>query len=121
MERVDGYPLSELERFVAETSPADARAFLLECIEILAELAARGVRTLVCEGGPRVYGSLLAAGVELDEFLTLSPLVLGDDEIGPKRPSLVEGVRFAPGAAPRSRLLSVRRGGDHLYLRSRYG
>ena len=43
MERVDGYPLSDLERFVAETSPEGARAFLLECVEILAELAARGI------------------------------------------------------------------------------
>lgn len=88
---------------------------------LLGELGARGARTVLCEGGPRVYGSLLAAGVQLDEFLTISPLVLGDGADGPPRPSLVEGVRFAPGAAPRSRLLSVRRGGSHLYLRSRYG
>jgi riboflavin biosynthesis pyrimidine reductase len=85
------------------------------------ELGRRGIRTLLCEGGPRVYGSLLAAGVPLDEFLTLSPLLLGDGEPGPPRPSLVEGARFAPGSAPRSRLLGLRRGGDHLYLRSRYG
>jgi riboflavin biosynthesis pyrimidine reductase len=88
---------------------------------LLDELGARGARTVLCEGGPRVYGSVLAAGVQLDEFLTLSPLVLGDGPGGPQRPSLVEGVRFAPGAAPRSRLLSVRRGDSHLYLRSRYG
>ena len=43
MERVNGYPLSDLERFVAETSPEGARAFLLECVEILAELAARRI------------------------------------------------------------------------------
>jgi riboflavin biosynthesis pyrimidine reductase len=79
------------------------------------------VRTVVCEGGPRLYGTLLRAGVVLDEFVTLSPIVVGDDGEGIHRPSLVEGVRFSPGSSPRSRLLSVRSGGDHLYLRSRYG
>jgi len=79
-----------------------------------------GIATLLCEGGPRVYGTLLGAGRGHDEFLTLSPLVLGEREDGPRRPSLVEAVSFAPGEAPRSRLLSVRRSGDYLYLRSRY-
>lgn len=79
-----------------------------------------GVRTIVCEGGPRLYGSMLRERLRLDEFLTVSPLVLGDDGEGAHRPSLVEGVRFPPGGAPRSRLLSVRAGGEHLYLRSRY-
>jgi riboflavin biosynthesis pyrimidine reductase len=83
--------------------------------------ARHGVRTIVCEGGPRLYGTMLRDGLALDEFVTLSPLMLGDDGVGAHRPSLVEGVRFAPGSAARSRLLSVRAGGDHLYLRSRYG
>jgi riboflavin biosynthesis pyrimidine reductase len=80
-----------------------------------------GAETIVCEGGPRLYGSVLREGLAVDEFVTLSPLVIGDDRTGAYRPSLVEGVRFAPGKAPRSRLVSVRSGGDHLYLRSRYG
>ena len=64
---------------------------------------------------------MLRAHLACDEFVTLSPLVLGDDlATEPRRPSLVEGARFQPGAAPRSRLLSVRRAGDHLFLRSRY-
>jgi riboflavin biosynthesis pyrimidine reductase len=87
---------------------------------LVATLAKRfGVRTLLCEGGPRVYGSVLRSGLAFDEFLTLSPLVIGADERH-ERPSLVEGAAFAPGAAPSSKLLSVRRGGDYLYLRSRY-
>jgi riboflavin biosynthesis pyrimidine reductase len=89
---------------------------------LAAMLATRfGVERLLCEGGPRLYGSLLGAQLPCDEFVTLSPLIVGDDRrIAPARPSLVEGVRFAPGAAPRSRIVSVRRGGDFLYLRSRY-
>jgi riboflavin biosynthesis pyrimidine reductase len=85
-------------------------------------LAARfGVERLLCEGGPRLYGSVLRARLSCDEFVTLSPLLLGDDGgTGSRRPSLVEGVRFGVEEAPRSRLLSVRRAGDHLFLRSRY-
>jgi riboflavin biosynthesis pyrimidine reductase len=78
------------------------------------------VRTIVCEGGPRLYGTMLREQLAVDEFLTVSPLVVGDDGEGLHRPSLIEGLRFRPGATPRSRLLSVRAGGDHLYLRSRY-
>jgi len=102
----------------------DVLAFGGEQVDVgvlVGTLAAQfGVERLLCEGGPRLYGSLLQARVAHDEFVTLSPLVLGDDRGGPVRPSLVEGVRFAPASAPRSQLVSVRRAGDHLYLRSRY-
>jgi len=87
---------------------------------LLARLRARGAHTVLCEGGPHLYGALIASGTPFDEFLTLSPLVVGEADHGVRRPSLVEGTAFAPEAAPRSRLLSVRRGGDYLYLRSRY-
>lgn len=78
-----------------------------------------GVRRLLCEGGPRVYGALLQAGLVDDEFLTLSPLMVGE-AVGHPRPSLVEGAGFAPGQAPRSALLSLRRVRDHLFMRSRW-
>jgi 5-amino-6-(5-phosphoribosylamino)uracil reductase len=87
---------------------------------LMAELRGRyGVRALLCEGGPRVYGSLLQAGVVDEEFLTLSPLMLGEAP-GAPRPSLVEGSAFAPGQAPVAELLSLRRVGHHLFLRSRW-
>jgi len=78
-----------------------------------------GVATVLCEGGPRAYGSLLAAGCVDDEFLTLSPTVIGAAP-GLPRPSLVEGVAFPAGGQPLSRPLSLHRVGDMLYLRSRY-
>ncbi len=80
------------------------------------------IRALLCEGGPRVYGSLLRGRQLDDEFLTLSPIIVGNrpPEAGRPRPSLVEGVAFAPGATPVQRLLGVRRAGDHLFLRSRF-
>jgi riboflavin biosynthesis pyrimidine reductase len=78
-----------------------------------------GVRALLCEGGPRVYGAMLQAGLVDEEFLTLSPLMVGEAP-GAPRPSLVEGAAFAPGRAPRSTLVSLRRVADHLFLRSRW-
>jgi riboflavin biosynthesis pyrimidine reductase len=77
------------------------------------------VRALLCEGGPRLYGAMLQAGLVDEEFLTLSPLMVGE-AAGTPRPSLVEATAFAPGSAPRSKLISLRRAGDHLFLRSRW-
>ncbi len=80
---------------------------------------AHSVRSLLCEGGPRVYASMLKAGLVDEEFLTLSPVMIGS-EPGKLRPSLVEGVAFAPGTSPRAELISLRRVKDHLFLRSRW-
>lgn len=79
-----------------------------------------GVRTLLCEGGPTLYGSLVQAGQVDDEFLTLSPILIGDLRDRTQRPSLIEGVAFDPAAPPTTRLIGVRRVGDYLFLRSRY-
>lgn len=77
------------------------------------------VQTLLCEGGPRLYGSLVSSGCLDDEFLTLSPVVIGSSDDAP-RPGLIEGHSFAPGGSPRAHLRSVHRVGDHLFLRTRW-
>lgn len=79
-----------------------------------------GVRSLLCEGGPTLFGSMLAAGLVDDLFLTHSPVAIGNPRGGPLRPGLVEGVAFDPAAPPCSTLLSVRRAGNYLFVRSRY-
>jgi riboflavin biosynthesis pyrimidine reductase len=76
------------------------------------------VKTLLCEGGPRVYGSFVAAKMIDEEFLTLSPVVIGQNTER-SRPGLVEGVGFTPANAPRSKPISLKRAGDYLFLRSR--
>ena len=76
-----------------------------------------GVRTLLCEGGPRVYGAFIAAEVLDEEFLTLSPVLVGGSE-AERRPGLIEGLALAPGSPQRARLLSVRRASDHLFFRT---
>ncbi|MGZ6341072.1 MAG: dihydrofolate reductase family protein [Candidatus Limnocylindrales bacterium] len=91
-------------------------------------LADLGARVVLCEGGPHLLGDLLGARL-LDELhLTLAPQVLGRDEGDPgkgstggpatrRRFGFVEGVAFAAGQAPWAELRSVRRAGDHLFLR----
>jgi riboflavin biosynthesis pyrimidine reductase len=78
------------------------------------------VKSLLCEGGPRAYGSFIAAGRIDEEFLTLAPTVIGNDSSKFFRPSLVEGVAFMPEHHPKSKPASLRRAGDYLFLRSQY-
>lgn len=78
-----------------------------------------GVRTLLCEGGPRLYGSLIKSGCLDEEFLTVSPLVIGSTKDAP-RPGLIEGSSFLPGKSPRASLVSARRAGDHLFIRTKW-
>lgn len=63
---------------------------------LVAELAARGLTQQHCEGGPSLFGTLLAAGVVDELCLTVSPqLVAGD------------ATRIAVGAVPRHRQLTL--------------
>jgi riboflavin biosynthesis pyrimidine reductase len=83
-------------------------------------LAERQIASLLCEGGPSLYGSMVADGAVDDEFVTLAPILIGGtSSAGARRPSLVEGVGFAPGASPRVEPVSLRRAGHHLLVRSR--
>jgi len=75
-----------------------------------------GVRVAVNEGGPLVLASFLAAGAVDELFLTLAPQLIGRTAAIPRR-SLVEGVAFSPQTAPNAQPLSVKRAGDHLFLR----
>lgn len=45
----------------------------------LAELDQRGLRRINCEGGPRLFGSLIAADLVDELCLTVSPLLVGGD------------------------------------------
>lgn len=76
-----------------------------------------GCRTVLCEGGPRLYGELVATGQLDEEFLTLSPVVIGSSDDEP-RPGLIQGVSFGIASGVSARLRSVRRAGDHLFLRT---
>jgi riboflavin biosynthesis pyrimidine reductase len=77
----------------------------------LADIRRRGIRALLCEGGPHMLGSLIADGLLDELFLTLAPMLTGEHEA----PRIVEG-----GDLPeltRARLLWVLRSGEELFLR----
>jgi riboflavin biosynthesis pyrimidine reductase len=88
---------------VRMADPAPAR--------VLADLRARGLETVLCEGGPTLNRALLAAGVVDELFLTLSPLITGDDT----EPAIVAGDAL-PGP-PRLTLRSLAHHEGELYLR----
>jgi riboflavin biosynthesis pyrimidine reductase len=77
-----------------------------------------GVRIALHEGGPRLFTAFLRAGGLDEMFLTLAPQLSGRAMDAPRR-ALVEGSAFTPESAPWSALLSVKRAGDHLFLRYR--
>jgi riboflavin biosynthesis pyrimidine reductase len=86
---------------------------------ILAALHARGHRLILSEGGPTAWGPLLAERLVDELFLTVSPLLTGR-VAGDLRLSLVEGADLLPGGPLAAQLLSLRRSGDHLFLRYRF-
>ena len=75
-----------------------------------------GVRTLLHEGGPSLFGQFLAAEAIDELFLTLAPQIAGRKS-ATVRPALVQGTEFMPDRAPWFQLLSVKQRNDHLYLR----
>lgn len=78
-----------------------------------------GVRTLLCEGGPKFYGSMLVERQIDDEFLTMSPVMVGAT-VENYRPGLVDGIALEPANNFGGTLKSVRRAGNMLFLRTRF-
>ena len=83
----------------------DALACLHEC----------GHSRILSEAGPTLFGSLLAAGVVDELFLTISPRLAGRGI--QLRLAMVEGLEILPAATSDLRLLSARRHRDHLFVR----
>jgi riboflavin biosynthesis pyrimidine reductase len=73
-------------------------------------------KLIMMEGGPHILGNFLAAGCIDELFLTLAPQVAGrDDDLN--RLGLVADKIFAPEHSVWARLLSLKRAGQHLFLR----
>lgn len=82
---------------------------------ILADLAERGVQTLLLECGGDLLAQFLASGVVDEMYVTLCPLVLG----GKGAPSLADGSGFPFSEAPRLELLHSVVVDSEIYLRYR--
>jgi riboflavin biosynthesis pyrimidine reductase len=77
-----------------------------------------GVKTLLHEAGPTLFGQFLAADAVDELFLTLSPQIAGRKGDA-TRPAVVQGVEFAPDSAPWFQMVSVKEEAAYLYLRYR--
>jgi riboflavin biosynthesis pyrimidine reductase len=78
-------------------------------------LHARGCAVIVSEGGPTLFGELLAFRLVDELFLTVSPVLAGRGLTS--RLGLVEGVELLPDTRVAGRLRSARTQGSHLFLR----
>jgi riboflavin biosynthesis pyrimidine reductase len=77
-----------------------------------------GPALMLCEGGPSLFGGLLADRAAQELFLTVSPRIAGRDH-GEQRPGIVEAWAADPDALRGAALTSVHRSDDHLFLRYR--
>jgi riboflavin biosynthesis pyrimidine reductase len=77
-------------------------------------LRADGLQTILTEGGPKLFGQMVAADRVDELFVTLAPGLSGQK--GDQSFGLIHGMDF--GRSPKwARLLSVRRHESHLFLR----
>lgn len=117
----------ELPRLVVTTDAADpaaldqyrTRADLLvqrggiDLAALLAHLrGTRGVRHLLCEGGPTLVWSLFEADLVDEVFVTVVPAIVG----GEAARTMVEGAGFLPDRVRRLSLVSAEPAGDELFL-----
>lgn len=87
----------------------------LDIAAAVGELRNRGHDVVLTEGGPHVMGQLIDKGLLDEAFLTISPVIAG--RASERRLGMVEGVELLPARGAWSRLLSVRRQGEYLFLR----
>ena len=76
----------------------------------------RGVKRILVEGGPRLLADFFKQRLVSEQFLTLAPQIAGR-LAGDGRPGLVMGQVFAPRNPLWGKLIDVRRGDTHLFLR----
>ena len=80
---------------------------------VAADLGARGIRSVMCEGGPTLFSGLLHANVVDELFVTISPALAG----GGGAPSIATGAPLEDLQA--MRIESIHEHEDFLFLRYR--
>jgi riboflavin biosynthesis pyrimidine reductase len=89
---------------------------VLEAVTAVDVLRSAGYELILCEGGPTLFGALIAAGLVDELFLTLSPLLAGRAG-NERRLALLEGAQLLPSRTVGCNLLTLRRSGSHVFLR----
>jgi len=81
-----------------------------------------GIRTLLCEGGPTLYGQFLNNQLIDEDFRTIALQVLGEStRAGHERPTAYGHVSYTPETAPWYRMISLHYAlPHHAFLRLRY-
>ena len=119
-----------LGQAIVLTSPAGARTIAesgIRCREVLElgsgrevdarsgidALRQKGHDRILTEGGPKLMGSMLQAGLVDELFLTVAPKLIGGGSDRPRLSDDADLLRM--GSA--HRLLGIRRAGDYLFLR----
>jgi riboflavin biosynthesis pyrimidine reductase len=97
-------PRVEADLEVRRTAPGT-----LTLLGVLAALGERGVRGVLCEGGPRLLRRLVAEDGLDDLLLTVSPLLVAGDA-----PSILSGDGLQPPV--RLALREIHRADDHVFL-----
>ncbi|HEX2222151.1 MAG TPA: dihydrofolate reductase family protein [Candidatus Limnocylindria bacterium] len=106
-------PLPPGTELLVAPTPRPAVTWLLD------RLAARGIRSVLFEGGPTTNAVLLAADAIDELHWTIGPILLGTDALGM--------IAAIPGGSPwalqprRGRLASVHRHADELFVTYRFG
>jgi riboflavin biosynthesis pyrimidine reductase len=85
-EEADPRALEESRRLVGEEFVLTAGTETVDLLKMRHILEDKGFRQILCEGGPSLFGSLLAAGVVDELDLTWSPMLVGG-----AHPSIVAG------------------------------
>ena len=75
-----------------------------------------GVKLVLHEGGPTLFGDFVGHGCMDEIFLTVAPQFAGRDGKR-QRLGVISGTAFLPETAPWLRLVSVKQSADHLYVR----
>jgi riboflavin biosynthesis pyrimidine reductase len=97
----------------ADSSLPGAQVGPTDPASVAADLARRGVETLLLECGGDLLSQWLAAGLVDEAYVTVCPLLLG----GRGAPTLVDGPGFTYAGAPRLELLHANAVGSELFCR----
>lgn len=107
------------------TAPTDNAIMARAVLDAIAHARAgdSGGNVVLVEGGPHLMGDFFAERCLHELFLTLAPQVAGRDSTqgAPARLGFVAGHVFAPASPLWATLVSVHRGGSHLFLRYAFG